>query len=393
MTAMEGPNDQSIKPTAVGESAEHDGEFDAPLEGVPGSEAGLSYKFQRLREKLRGAIASGELSGKLPGERALANRFHVNAKTLSKALTDLAAEGLLDRSIGRGTFVKGHAPAAATESKRWLFLCDPGRADDEIVRGLQAAHPDAEVVTQLTSAGVATFRPSYLNQFSAVIDLASDTPEAFVRGLVVRNVPVVVVGREPRTYSTHAVRFDLQLAVSQLGRTLLLGGHTRFGAVEPRGVIEVADALRSVASRYSPGDATVEPCEPADTAALLHAGVTAFVCHGAEAAKELTRHLDRLGVPVPNGASVVAVGVADNCPVSGYFVPAATTIAAVQQLLGESASARPTTLWLAGTYVDRGTTRTLTGEDSSDAAHRLSDCHPFRHGPATLSQLCPEQSA
>src|SRR4051794_17494671 len=70
----------------------------------------LSYKFQRLREKLRAAIASGELSGKLPGERQLARRFRVNAKTLSKALTDLAAEGLLERSIGRGTFVKGSLP-------------------------------------------------------------------------------------------------------------------------------------------------------------------------------------------------------------------------------------------------------------------------------------------
>src|ERR1700733_5769947 len=77
--------------------------------------SGMSYKFQRLREKLRAAIASGELSGKLPGERQLAKRFHVNAKTLSKALTDLAAEGLLDRSIGRGTFVKGSGagPSAA----------------------------------------------------------------------------------------------------------------------------------------------------------------------------------------------------------------------------------------------------------------------------------------
>src|SRR6266566_7947725 len=74
---------------------------------------GLSYKFQRLREKLRAAVASGELSGKLPGERALARRFHVNAKTLSKALTDLAAEGLLDRSIGRGTYVKTEAPTGA----------------------------------------------------------------------------------------------------------------------------------------------------------------------------------------------------------------------------------------------------------------------------------------
>src|SRR5215218_11509963 len=84
---------------------------------------GMSYKFQRLREKIRAAIESGELVGKLPGERALAKRFHVNAKTLSKALTDLAAEGLLDRSIGRGTYVKGSAPAPAAPG-RWLVLCD-----------------------------------------------------------------------------------------------------------------------------------------------------------------------------------------------------------------------------------------------------------------------------
>ena len=86
---------------------------DARRAAAKGRTSEMSYKFQRLREKLRAAIASGELSGKLPGERALAKRFHVNAKTLSKALTDLAAEGVLDRSIGRGTYVKGTAPAAA----------------------------------------------------------------------------------------------------------------------------------------------------------------------------------------------------------------------------------------------------------------------------------------
>jgi len=61
----------------------------------------LSYKFQRLREKLRQAIFSGELNGKLPGERALAKRFHVNAKTLSKALT--ASDSSLTRSLKRST--------------------------------------------------------------------------------------------------------------------------------------------------------------------------------------------------------------------------------------------------------------------------------------------------
>src|SRR5436309_9081279 len=84
----------------------------------------LSYKFQRLRERLREAVASGELSGKLPGERELAKRFKANPKTLSKALTDLAAEGLLDRSIGHGTYVRGSAPATEQLANRRLILAD-----------------------------------------------------------------------------------------------------------------------------------------------------------------------------------------------------------------------------------------------------------------------------
>src|SRR5437868_501825 len=137
----------------------------SPSESTRTGQTGLSYKFQRLREKLRHAITSGEFAGKLPGERALAKRFGVNAKTLSKALTDLAAEGLLDRSIGRGTYVKGTAPAQEADG-RWLVLCDAGGATEPcIVSHLRERNPLVESVTD-----VADLRPSFLNQFQAVID-------------------------------------------------------------------------------------------------------------------------------------------------------------------------------------------------------------------------------
>src|SRR3982750_2343910 len=110
--------------------------------------ARLSYKFQRLREKLRSAITSGELPGKLPGERQLAKRFHVNAKTLSKALTDLAAEGLLDRSIGRGTFVKGSGPPPAAQG-RWLALCGSGGPDEVLAQELRQANPEIAFCSDL----------------------------------------------------------------------------------------------------------------------------------------------------------------------------------------------------------------------------------------------------
>ncbi len=163
---------------------------------------GMSYKFQRLREKIRQAVESGELSGKLPGERELARRFHVNAKTLSKALTDLAAEGLLARSIGRGTFVRGSSAADAAADGPWLLVTDQD-VEPAIVHHLRSLNPQAQV-----TADLALLRPSFLSQFAAVVDLAGNTPEPFVRDLLVRNIPVVTVGREPRTYSTSAVLVD-----------------------------------------------------------------------------------------------------------------------------------------------------------------------------------------
>src|SRR3954470_9667875 len=121
------PHGQATAQAHPGQGRPPDFEALGATNGSHAASVRMSYKFQRLREKLRQAVASGELSGKLPGERALAKRFHVNAKTLSKALTDLAAEGLLDRSIGRGTYVKGSAPATSADG-RWLVVCDADKA-------------------------------------------------------------------------------------------------------------------------------------------------------------------------------------------------------------------------------------------------------------------------
>src|SRR5215469_7514129 len=116
----------------------------AEKDGTSATRPQVSYKFQRLREKLRESIASGELQGKLPGERTLARRFHVNAKTLSKALTDLAAEGVLDRSIGRGTYVKGSAPAPSAMTGRLLVLCEPQQQNACIIENLRRLWPELE---------------------------------------------------------------------------------------------------------------------------------------------------------------------------------------------------------------------------------------------------------
>jgi hypothetical protein len=325
---------------------------------------GLSYKFQRLRERLRQAIASGELAGKLPGERALAKQFNVNAKTLSKALTDLAAEGLLDRSIGRGTYVKGSAPSTAGNDRRWLVVCDPDQVGWETVQLIRAAHPAMEIVTDVSS-----LRPSFLNGFSAVIDLAASTPEAFVRDLVVRNLPVVVVGKEPKTFSTHAVLFDGALAVNQVGRDLLLSGHRRVAAVEPKGTTVVASNLRSAAARYAP-DATVDACFPQDVPAMVAMGITAFVCQSVDWAQQVSDQLLRLGRKVPADVSLVAIGTTSDVQAfSGYFIHRSEKVNAIVSLLNDTQAYRPTTLWMAGRHIDRGTTGPARAVPASAHTH------------------------
>lgn len=329
-------------------------------------QTGMSYKFQRLREKLRRAVETGELSGKLPGERALARRFHVNAKTLSKALTDLAAEGVLDRSIGRGTYVKGSAPANPAQSGRWLVLCGPGDESVCAIEHLRASCPELQTVSSAEP-----MRPSFLNQFTAVINLATDTPETVLRDLLVRNMPVIAVNHEPKTYSMHAVMVDVPLGVSRLGRDLLLAGHRRIAAVEPRGSTVVSQALRQTAARYTP-DAVVEACDPAEAASMPAAGFTALVCGSIADARQVRDALAAREIDVPRQVSLVSVGC--TCPVecSGYFVECRQIADAVVSLLRDTPP-RPVSLWLPGNWIDRGTLAPLGGATNlSQAALRVS---------------------
>jgi hypothetical protein len=329
------------------------------------SQIRMSYKFQRLREKLRHAVATGELSGKLPGERALAKRFHVNAKTLSKALTDLAAEGVLDRSIGRGTYVKGSAPAVAAPG-RWLVLCDSesGPEHDAIaclIDQLRRGNPDLQLAT---TASVAGMRPSFLSGFGAVIDLACDTPDAFLRDLVVRNLPVVAVNREPKTFSTHAVLVDAAFGAARITRDLMLAGHRRLAVVEPPGSNIVSHAVRQAAIRYD-RDAVIDTFSPANVEqgpaaiAIRESGATAVICDCVRTAIRAKAGLEHHGLQGPEGLSLAAIGCMcggpSACPCSGYYVDCEPLAQAVIGILRDSPPARPTTLWLAGEFIDRGT--------------------------------------
>ncbi len=334
---------------------------DAELETTESvSASGLSYKFQRLRERIRSAVTTGELQGKLPGERALAKKFNVNAKTLSKALTDLAAEGLLDRSIGRGTYVKGTAPEAPTGTGRWLVFTTPELADSSIVRRLRVSNPELHIHTDDNW----DLRPSFLGGFNAAVSLNPAVPDALLRSLVVRGMTVVTVDYQPKVYSMHSVLDDKITSASTLARRLLTDGHRRFLVVEDRAEEgTISSTIRQAALRLAP-EATIDRVEPSELSRVVNSiasGVT-IVC-GSPAIVNIAKSV----LPSRSDVSIWAVGSSSGATaVGGCFGDEAHKVDAIVATLAEPPS-RPSTIWLAGQFT-QGPLTMVTGD-----AARLPD--------------------
>ncbi|WP_306120126.1 MULTISPECIES: FCD domain-containing protein [unclassified Roseitalea] len=72
-----------------------------------GERARSDAERQRIYAKLKDAIVTGTFGedGRLPTERALAEHFGTARNTIRKTMSMLAEEGLIERHVGRGTFV------------------------------------------------------------------------------------------------------------------------------------------------------------------------------------------------------------------------------------------------------------------------------------------------
>ncbi len=81
------------------------------------SVAGRGRRAEETTAALRREISGGRFQGAdaLPGERQLAQWFHVSRATLRQALAELIADGLLVQRQGMGTFIVHRRPDAALE--------------------------------------------------------------------------------------------------------------------------------------------------------------------------------------------------------------------------------------------------------------------------------------
>jgi LacI family transcriptional regulator len=91
-------------------------------------------KHQQVSQELLADIVAGRYApaGRLPSEAQLVKRFNVSRPTVSRALRDLQDQGLIERRVGSGTFVRSATSAGPTEGRRELGLMIPGLGTTEI---------------------------------------------------------------------------------------------------------------------------------------------------------------------------------------------------------------------------------------------------------------------
>jgi len=151
---------------------------DAAADALPAQAApSFSPLYQQIKGLLLQSLQAGEWKPgeAIPSEMELAARFRVSQGTVRKAIDELAAENLLVRRQGKGTFVATHAEqhvqyrflrlvpdsgdrAAEGPAERNILECRRVRASAEVARALGLRTSDAVVQVRrvLAFAGVPT---------------------------------------------------------------------------------------------------------------------------------------------------------------------------------------------------------------------------------------------
>ena len=137
---------------------------DTPNDGAAQATPAFSPLYQQIKGLILQSLQAGEWKPgeAIPSEMDLAARFRVSQGTVRKAIDELAAENLVVRRQGKGTFVATHAEQhvqyrflklmpdsgdrdAEGPAQRTILDCRRLRAPAEIARALQLRSGDAVV--------------------------------------------------------------------------------------------------------------------------------------------------------------------------------------------------------------------------------------------------------
>ncbi|MDA8052229.1 MAG: GntR family transcriptional regulator [Rhodospirillales bacterium] len=192
---------------------------------------GFRPLYRQVRERLLRRLAEGAwpAGGMLPSEPALAAELGVSPGTVRKALDALAAENLLVRRQGRGTFVARH------DERRILFqffrlVSDRGERQfpESEVLALTRAGANAREQARLgLAASARVFRIRRLRTLGGRACIAESIalPEALFPGLSERTLPNNLYGLYAEEYGISIARASerLKAVILPPGDATLLG--------------------------------------------------------------------------------------------------------------------------------------------------------------------------
>ena len=140
--------------------------IESPLPGLDAGGPAFSPLYQQIKALITKGLQSGEWrpGEAIPSEMELAARFRVSQGTVRKAIDELAAENLLVRRQGKGTFVATHAEekiqyrflrlmpddGVVAPYERRFIDCRRLRAPAEVARVLDLKAGDAAIQIRRT---------------------------------------------------------------------------------------------------------------------------------------------------------------------------------------------------------------------------------------------------
>jgi DNA-binding transcriptional regulator YhcF (GntR family) len=181
-------------------------------------------KYLQIAELYYSKIQSGDMAAgvRFPGEMELAEAHAVSRVTVRKALDLLSRQGLIQRSAGRGTFVRGATDRPAEKVRQVVFLfvdqeegesywAEELRAAEHFFASRQVGFSWAHLRTEDLLAG--RMHPALANNLSQAA-LMDGNLKPFHTAIAERfRIPCVVVGNHALPRTVPQVRFVVEPAV------------------------------------------------------------------------------------------------------------------------------------------------------------------------------------
>lgn len=186
----------------------------------PSDEGDSRPLYTRVRERLLARISSGEWKpGQLiPTEFAIAAEYGVSQGTARKAISDLAAERIVMRQQGRGTFVIEHTPAQVSfrffnffEDNGERIALDSRRAT--CTRG-KATRAEREALHLPKGATVVRIYRVRTRGGAPIITEAITLPEKLFRGFRRHQITNTLYDQFQKDFAILVVRTDDRLSVA-----------------------------------------------------------------------------------------------------------------------------------------------------------------------------------